>query len=123
MRQGEEEQQLIRKQADLKEGIAGLKDRIDMAQTEEEQRFANLNEKVSAVDIRCEREVGLAREELQLKHQELGQAHEELKTEVAELRKRLSVKESTLRSCDCPRVYLCSKFYLCRFWIHPWRPS
>ena len=67
-----------------------------MAQTEEEQRFANLNEKVSAVDIHCEREVGLAREELQLKHQELGQAHEELKTEVAELRKRLSAKESTL---------------------------
>ena len=43
-RQGEEEQQLVRRQAELKEDIAGLKDRIDMAQSEEEQRFTDLRE-------------------------------------------------------------------------------
>ena len=42
-------------------------------------------------------DVGVAREELQLKQQELGQAHDELQAEVAELGRRLAAKENTLR--------------------------
>ena len=96
-RQGEEEQQLFRRQAELKEDIAGLKDRLDMAQSEEEQRLANLRDEVLAVGTHSKRDVGVAREELQLKQQELGQAHDELRAEVAEVGRRLAAKESTLR--------------------------
>ena len=96
-RQGEEKLQLVSRQAELKENLAGLKDRIDTAQSEEEQRFMDLREQVLAVDSRTKKEVGVARDELQLKHHELGQAHEELKSEVAELGKKIAARESTLR--------------------------
>ena len=96
-RQGEEEQQLVRKQAELKEDIADLRDRIDMSQSEEEQRFTDLKEQVLAVDYRTKNDVGVAREEWHLKQRELGQAHDELKAEVAELGRRLAAKDSTLR--------------------------
>ena len=96
-RQGEEEQQLLRRQAELKENIAGLQERMDLAQSEKEQQFTNLREEVFVVDTCTKRDVGMVQEELQIKHKELGQAHEELKTEVAELGRRLAAKESTLR--------------------------
>ena len=38
-RQGEEEQHLVRKQVEMKEDIAGLKDWINLAQSKEEQQF------------------------------------------------------------------------------------
>ena len=59
-----QEQQLVRRQAELKEDIAGLKDRIDMAQSEEEQWFADLREQALAVDSCMKEYVGVAREEL-----------------------------------------------------------
>ena len=68
-----------------------------MAQSEEEQRFSDLRDHVLKVDSRTRKDVGVAREELQLKQLELGQAHDELKAEVAELGRRLAAKESTLR--------------------------
>ena len=42
------------------------------------------------------KDVGIAREELQLKQHELGQAHKELKVEVAKLGKKLAARESIL---------------------------
>ena len=96
-RQGQEGQELVKKQAELREDLSGFKDRIDMAQSEEQQWFADLSDQVLAVESRSRKDVGIAREELQLKQYELGQAHEELKTEVAELGKKLAARESTLR--------------------------
>ena len=68
-----------------------------MAQSEEQQWFADLSDQVLAVESRSRKDVGIAKEELQLKQYELGQAHEELKAEVAELGKKLATRESTLR--------------------------
>ena len=55
-----------------------------------------MRDQVLEVDSRTRKDVGVAREELQLKQLELGQAHDELKAEVAELGRRLAAKESTL---------------------------
>ena len=62
-RQREEEQQLVRRQDELKEDIAGLKDRIKMAQSKEEQQLADLREEVFAVESFTRNGVGVAREE------------------------------------------------------------
>ena len=67
-----------------------------MAQSEEQQRFADLSDQILAVESRSRKEVGITREELQLEQYELEQAHEELKAEVAELGKKLAARESTL---------------------------
>ena len=95
-RQGQEGRELVEKQAELREDLSGLKDRIDTAQSEEQQRFADLSDQVLAVESRSRKDVGIAKEELQFKQYELGQAHEELKAEVAELGKKLAARESTL---------------------------
>jgi hypothetical protein len=59
--------------------LSGIEDRIDMAQSEEQQRFANLSNQVLAVEYHSRRDVDVAQEEVQLKQDELEQAHEELK--------------------------------------------
>ena len=79
-----------------REDIAGLKDRINMAQSKEEQWFSDLREQVFEIDSHTRKNVGVAREELQLKQQELGQNHNELKAEVVKLGRRLATRESTL---------------------------
>jgi hypothetical protein len=68
-----------------------------MAQSEEQQRFADLNDQVLAVESRSRKYVGVAKKELQLKQEVLGQVHEELKAEVAKLGKKLTARNSTLR--------------------------
>ena len=92
-RQEQKGQELGKRQAELKDDLADLKDRIEAAQSDGQQQFADLHEQVRAVESRSRQDVGVAREELQLKQCELAQAHEELKTEVAELGKKLAAKE------------------------------
>ena len=92
-RQGQEGQEFIKKQTELRKDLSGLKDRIDMAQSEEQQRFADLSDQVPAVESRLRKDVGIPKEELQFKQYELGQVHEELKTEVAELERNWQLDE------------------------------
>ena len=67
-RQGQEEQELIiKRQAKLKEDLSGLKDQIDMAQSEEQHQFPDLSNQVLAVESRSRKYVSVAKEELQLK--------------------------------------------------------
>ena len=83
--------------AELKDDLADLKDQIEAAQSDGRQQFADLHEYVQAVESHSTQDMGVAKEELQLKQCDLAQAHEELKTEVAELGKKLAAEEGSLR--------------------------
>ncbi len=56
--------QAKKRQMELKEDIPDLKDQIDMAQSEEQQWFTDLNNQVLAVESRSRKDVGVAKEEL-----------------------------------------------------------
>ena len=62
-RQGQEGQEFVKKQIELREDLSGLKDRIDMAQSEEQQRFADLSDQVPAVESRLRKDMVIAKED------------------------------------------------------------